>query len=671
MNVKNRFDPYRWLEKIDSPEVKEWVDAQNNRAHSVLDEIKERKVVKKRLEELFQLGDLGVPVPRKGRYFFEKREAHNDLKILYVQDGIQGLPKILIDPNVLSADKTASLRTWYPSPDGKWVAYSLSEASNDAASVYIINVENGKKIDDFIPADLYPNLYSPIEWSSRSNGFWYTKRSGVSMKGNEKYNQKIYYHCLEDFFKNDKLIFGDNIAKEDIPWVETSSDGRCLLVTVYKPAEVIKKTELYLFDFQNQDRGFVAVTNNDDALFFGKISNDTIFILTNHNAPLWKLMSVSIKDAVFETRRWKNIILESELTLHKIEILNGYIFAELFENAHSVLKQYRTNGDFVSEIGLPTFGSLTAMNAEKDGEEIFFGFTSFLTPHIVYRFNRERKELEIFKEIKTDIDNDHFVMSQVRVKSNDGTLIPMSLIYQKNLKLDGNNPVMMYGYGGFGVSIVPRFDPYVIPFIEHGGIYAVVNIRGGGEFGEKWHLEGARMKKQNVFDDFISAAKWLIANQYTNVKKLGMMGWSNGGLLVATIVTQKPELFKVAIIGAPVTDMLRYQLFLGGRQWIAEYGCREEGSDVANNLLAYSPYHNVKKGLHYPATLIVTADNDDRVHPGHAYKMAARLQEANASPNPIVLLTEKKAGHNGPLSTNRKMEHLSNIWGFIFYHLDV
>lgn len=662
-------DPYRWLEN-NNKEVQQWIKKQNKFTRSELNKIKIRKNIKNRLIQIFRKETIGVPIPRGNRYFFEKLDKNNDLSILYVQDGLKGKPRILIDPNKFSKSKNSILNLWYPSYDGKLMAYGLSKFGNDQSTIYIMDVETKKKLSDIIPGKFYP---SSIVWNPNGSGFWYTRRPLKVTKGEERLHQKVYYHKLGSDFKNDQLIFGENIAKEDIPWVEISEDCRYLLITVYKLSGKTENTALYIYDLENESKGFIPVIDNIDALFWGTIHRDRIFILTNHKASLWKLLSIKIEKVfkkIKKTNDFEIIIPESKFKLENFLLIKDNILIETLENAQSVLWRYHLNGKLIEKIQLPPFGSITYLSGEKEGDEFFFGFTSFLVPHNVYRFDIVNNRLSLFKTSEVNINLDNFKVQQVWYESKDKTKVPMFLIHKKDLQLNGNNPTMLYGYGGFNISLTPHFQEQIFPFLENGGVYAITNIRGGGEFGEDWHQAGIRNKKQNSFDDFISAAEWLIKEKYTNPNKLAIFGWSNGGLLVASVMIKKPELFKAAVIGAPLADMLRYHLFFGGKYWIPEYGSVEE-KEMFQYLLSYSPYHNIRNGISYPATLIITGSQDDRVHPMHAYKLAARLQEANLSSNPILLRTETKTGHSGPRSRSRLIEMLTDIWAFIFWQLDI
>ena len=651
-------DPYRWLEKNNDPKVKKWIGQQNSRTHLALSAIKSRSKIKRNFEKIFETDSFGVPISRKNYIFFTKCKKTDDLEILYAQDGLNGTPKILIDPNKLSKNKTTVLRKWQPSHDGKLVAYCLSNSANDQLSVHVLDVEKNKKISDTIPAETYPSLYSSIEWSCDNKGFWYTRKDPRSPKHEKKLHQKIFYHQIGNDFKNDKMIFGETVAKEDIPKLQTSHDGRYLLLSVHKFSTAKEKTELYLYDMRNKNKCFIPVVKDKNAMFFGILHRENIYILTNHNAPLWKIMAVDINKKNFKLKEWNTIIPEMKYKIENFEVSGNKLFIETLKNGYSALKYYDLNGNFIKNIPLPPVGSIGVINTEKEGSNLFFGFSSFIEPHIIYRFNLNKERLFIFKKEKNYINLDQYAVKRLWCSSMDNTKVPFFIVHKKEIKPNGQNPLLLYGYGGFGISIVPYFNKNIIPFLENGGIYAIANIRGGGEFGEKWHRDGAGNKKQKSFDDFVSVAEWLIKNRYTNYDKIAAMGWSNGGLLVGAIITQKPNLFKVAIIGAPVLDMLRYHLFFGGKLWIPEYGNAENKKEF-NNLLSYSPYHNIKNNVDYP----------DRVHPMHAYKMTARLQEVNKSSNQILLRTETKAGHGGAASVHRLIEQETDILSFIFHHL--
>lgn len=664
----NVSDPYRWLEK-NNKETTNWIKKQNSYTKSLIDKIPAREKIKQQLKKIYQIDSIGIPVPCHNRYFFMERKGSEDLSVLYVQNGLKAKPKVLIDQNKLSKEKTTVIKSSTPSWDGKLLAYNLSEAGNDQASIYIIDVDTGKKLIDIIPKKFYPSEW--VTWKPDNSGFWYTRRHSKVSKGEEKFHQKLYFHTLGKDFKDDPLIYGEKLAKEDTPSAQISKNGRYLLITIYFSSTKKEKTEIYFKELNNPKSNFIPLIKGVDSLFYSLMHKDTIFIFTNHKAPKWKIMSLKIKNIKKGIDNWKTIIPESKKNvINNYIAIQGNLFVEVLENVHSMLKLYNLEGKFIKDIPLPTIGSIDYLTGKQDGNELFFNFSSYLIPNTIYRYDLKSKQTTEFKKVKIGLNEKLFTVKQVWYYSKDGTKIPMFVVHKKDIKLDKNNPTLLYGYGGFGINITPGFNRTVIPFLKDGGVYVEVILRGGGEFGEQWHKAGMKSKKQNVFDDFISATEWLIDNKYTNPDKLGIFGWSNGGLLVSAAITQKPKLFKVAIIGAPVIDMVRYHLFHGARHWIQEYGSVENENEF-KYLLKYSPYHNIKEKENYPATLILTADKDDRVHPMHAFKMIAKLQKDNISSNPILIRVEIKAGHSGAAPIYKFVEQYTDMWSFIYWQLKV
>lgn len=661
-------DPYRWLEDGADPEVQAWIAAQNAHTRAVLDVHPARPWIHQRLSQLMQLGMVGVPIPRRGRYFFEARKGTDELPILYVQTGLHGQPSALLDPSSLTPGRTTVLQHWSPSPDGTLLAHALSEAANDQAAIHVLNVKTRERLDDLIPAELYPSPQTPVEWAHDGRGFWYSRRAPGALAGEEKFHQKLYYHQLGRDFRDDSLVFGEAFKKEDFPWARLSHDGRYLLVNVAIRAEQVRRTEVYIQDLQNPGRGFIPIVQGIEAEGFASFHRDRVFLHTNHDAPNWKLMAVRTQDACRGDAQWETVVPEGSVPLEGYVAVGDSLFVATLENICSVVRRHRLDGRVLAEIPLSAAGAVTALHGEEDGTEVFLDFSSFLVPTTVYRFDLRADELEVFRSVDAGIEPERFEVRQVWFASRDGTRVPMFLIHKKGLSLDGGNPTVLYGYGGFNISLTPVFLNTILPFIESGGVFARVNLRGGGEFGEKWHEAGMRERKQNVFDDFLAAAEWLFAQRYTQPSKLAIFGRSNGGLLVGAAMTQRPELFQAAIIGAPVLDMLRYHLFHGGRLWIPDYGSVEE-PELFPYLLKYSPYHNVRAGEAYPATFIYTADRDDRVHPMHAYKMAARLQAANGSSRPILLRVEGQAGHQGGAAASKVVALFTDVWSFVFEQL--
>lgn len=659
-------DPYRWLEENTAPEVRAWVDQENAYTRSFLDRIGARDTIKARLSKLFNLDTVAVPYPKNGRYFFVERKGGQDLGVLYVQDSLNSQARVLIDQNTLSSDKKTILSEWNPSDDGRLLAYGLSKAANDLASIRVLDVASGKDLSDEISETGYPEFAA---WSRDSSGFWYVRRDPSAPQNNEdKFYKRLFYHKLGSDPKDDTVVFGEGREKTDYLSAQVSEDGRWLLISVYVSTGQKPRNELYLKNLKNQRGQFITVVEGKDAIFGATIHRGMLYFLTNYEAPHWKIMSISAERAHEGLRSWHVVIPEGETNIQNFLLVRDYLFVATLENIHSVLREYSPEGSFRREILLPSLGTLGSITGENEGNEVFFGFTSFVIPHNVYRLELETGAINLFKKAEGGVNEADFEVEQRWYASKDGTKVPMFIVSKKGLQRNGKNPTMLYGYGGFNVPITPSFAKTTIPFLEAGGIYVVANLRGGSEFGEKWHEGGMRKNKQNVFDDFIAAAEFLISEKYTSKNKLAIFGWSNGGLLTGACLTQRPYLFKAVVIGNPVLDMLRYHLFDGGRLWIPDYGSAEE-PDMVPYLLAYSPYHNVKERVKYPATLILTSDSDDRVHSGSAYKTAARLQKANASKNPILLRVETKAGHGGAAAIPAVIEQYSDIWSFVFWQL--
>lgn len=666
-------DPYRWLENVKNPEVQSWLDEQDKYTRSVLDGLPHRQELRQEFEKLYREETLGFPHPCKGQYFFMKRKADEDHHVLYVQEGLQGKPRVLVNPNEISKEKgyPVSLTGYSFSKNAKFITYKLSETSNDQSVLCVMNVDTGENLKDKIPAELYPSTGS---WSLDNSGFWYSRRKTDVPKGEEKFHRKIFYHKLGTSISEDTLIYGENFAKEDSAGASTTFDGKYLVLHVSISSEEHRRSEIYIRDLEKNETEFRPIVqnikDNVDVDFYGSIHRDFFYIVTNYKAPKIKLQRVALSDIGKGMDAWQTIILESEdKIIDSLSIVKDRLFILTLENVYSVLREYTLDGEFKRQIDFPTLGTSHGVVGEPEGDEVFFGFDSFAYPDTIFRIDFNTDKVVVFKQQKTIVNADDFVAQQVWYQSKDGTRVPMFLVHKKGLVQNGRNPVVLHGYGGFGISWRPRFMRYAIPFLERGGLYAVANIRGGGEFGEEWHKAGTKKQKQNVFDDFIFAVEWLIQNKYTDSEHITISGGSNGGLLVGAVMTQRPELMKLVTMSVPVADMLRYHLFHGGRHWIPDYGSAED-KDMFPYLLKYSPYHNIRDKVEYPTTIIITSDNDDRVHPGQAFKMAARLQEVN-SKNPIIIRVERNAGHGGASDISRHIDAEVDEWSFIFNQLGV
>lgn len=667
-------DPYRWLEGVETPQVQTWLDEQTKYTRSILDTFPERKELTDEFQKLFREETIGMPHPRNGLYFFTKRKADEDLGVLYVKKTLTDEPKVLVDPNILSKERGSpvNLSNYSISKDACFITYMLSSAANDKSDLLVMNVETGENVTDSIPGDLYP---WPGQWSVDNKGFWYTRRKEVVPVGEEKFHRKLYYHTLGTTFNNDILVFGEDLAKEDIPSAVSTHDGKYVLLTVDIASEPTRRMELYILDTAHPEKGFVPIVKNikatTDVDFSGSVHREFVYIQTNFNASMGKIMRVRIADIEKGMDAWETIISEQGGSLiQDFSPTGDKLFVLTLENVHSILSEYSLTGEFKKVVPVPTIGTTSGVVAEREGVEGFFTFNSFVYPPTIFRIDFTTDEVSMYEQQKVAMDTNSIESEQIWFQSKDSTRVPMFLIHQKGLKLEGNIPTVLYGYGGFNHSITPNFMKSIIPFVQRGGMFVIANIRGGGEFGTVWHMAGTKLQKQNTFDDFIVAAEFLIANKYTNANQLAISGGSNGGLLVGAVMTQRPELMKAVIMSVPVADMLRYHLFHGGRHWIPDYGSAED-PDMFPYLLGYSPYHNVKDGVKYPATLVMTSDQDDRVHPGQAFKMTARLQEANNSENPILLRVERKAGHAGAVDISRYIEKAVDEWSFLFKELGV
>jgi prolyl oligopeptidase len=655
-------DPYRWLEDRESEEVKSWVEKQNEYTRSILDSLPAREKIKERLEKFMSIGQIGTPQVYKGRYFFTRREGKQNQPVLYVREGLNGKEKILVDPNALSREGLVSLDWWFPSTDGKLLAYGLSTEGSEQSILYLMNVQTGERLPDQISRTRYTSL----AWTKDNSGFYYTRypASGTVPKEEENYHQHLFYHSLETDPESDPKIFGEGREMTEMYTVSLSPDNHYLLLSVFKGWD---KSDIYFKDLESKD-GFVPVVVGENALFPGQIVGENLYLHTNYQAPKYRLLKVDLKAPAMEN--WKELIPEEESVLEQVAIVGEWLVAKYMKNASSRLKIFSLSGEYLRDIELPFLGTVYGLNGEWDGSEVLFGFESYFIPPTIYHYDLKTGKLTLYDQVKSDIDTSLYEVEQVWYESKDGTKISMFLVHKKGIKPEGNNFVFLTGYGGFNASRTPNFPRPIFLWLEKGGIYAVPNLRGGGEYGEEWHKAGMLGKKQNVFDDFISAAEWLIDKGYTNPNQLVIFGGSNGGLLMGAALTQRPDLFRVVICANPLLDMVRYHEFLIAKLWIPEYGSSEDSTQF-QWLYAYSPYHRVRDRTPYPATLLLTADSDSRVDPMHAKKMTARLQSATSSDAPILLRYETQAGHGVGTPLSKDIDRYTDIWSFIFWQLGV
>ncbi len=665
-------DPYRWLEDRDSPQTQQWVAEQLAYTRGILDKLPGREQLHARLTELLQIGNLGEAEIGGDYYFHARREGTQNQPVLYVRKGADGHDEVLFDVNLLSKDGTVALDWWYPSHDGKYVAYGTSENGSEMSTLHVIETGTHKLLPDTIAR----TRAASVAWKPDDGGFFYTRypKPGDVAAGQEMYNRHVFYHALGSDPAKDTLIFGEGRDPEDWPNVVLSNDGRWLSIMV---EQGWSKSEVFLLDTHNSNS--FQITDGKEFLYFAQPYNGELYILTNDGAPRYHVYKAllpvndegnrSAGSGVTLPRRdhWHEIIPQSDAVLTSLDIIGGQLFARYELNAHSLLKRFTIDGKPLGEIPLPALGTISGIGGEYDSTNALYLFSSFTMPTTLYRFNIASGKDSVWQSVETPIDTARYETKQVWYPSKDGTRIPMFLVMRKGLKITGHNFVLLTGYGGFNVSLTPEFYKNLFPWLDHDGIFAVANLRGGSEFGEDWHRAGMLEKKQNVFDDFIAAAEYLQKN-YTDREHLAIRGGSNGGLLMGAALTQRPDLFRAVVCQVPLLDMLRYQNFQIAKLWIPEYGSSEDPKQF-QWLYAYSPYHHVKTGTDYPAVLFMTADTDTRVDPMHAKKMTAELQADNGGPNPILLRIETKAGHGAGKPISKLVEEWTDIYSFLFWQL--
>lgn len=659
-------DFYRWFENNDSLEVKKWSKKQNQLARVILNRIPARNQLKKEFKKLLSYDSIGSFLVKQNRYFFIRHHNLQNQPILYVKEK-SNKERILINPNKLSKTGRISLDWWFPSKDGSFIAYGLSKNGDENSVLYIKNVLTGKNLSDKI----FYTSACDITWLPDNSGFYYTRMPipGTVPVGDENYYERVYFHKIGENYKNDQLVFGENREKEDVFGIELSKDGRFLLITVYKRWV---SADIYIFD--RKENKWITLVENIKANFKPTFHRGSIYILTNYKSSNFKICAVSIKNANKGIKFWRTIIKESEYPIEEFQLVSDCLFVLRLKNVISRFQVFDLNGKFLSDIKTISNNShLVSINhlvSEEESDELFFISQSFFSPPTIYRVKIPKLKVCVWEKVICPFDLSPYKSKQVWYKSKDGTSVPMFILYKNKINYNGENPVLLTAYGGFSVNLTPDFMSTIIPFLDKGGIYVIANIRGGGEFGEKWHKSGILDKKQNSFDDFIAAMENLINNRYTNSKKIAIWGGSNGGLLVATTLTQRPDLFRAGVADVPLFDMIRYERSLVGRLWNKEYGSVENKKEF-KNLLKYSPYHNIKKGINYPAILIDAGEKDARVDPFHAKKMCASFQYATISDLPVLLRIEKKSGHGLGKPLNQWIEEYTDIWSFIFWQLDI
>ena len=654
-------DPYRWLEDDRSPETEAWVAAQNKVTFGYLDRIPFREDLKKRLEKLWNYEKVGAPFVEGDYTYFYKNDGLQNQYVLYRQkDG--GTPEVFLDPNTFSEDGTTSLAGLSFSKDGSRCAYLISEGGSDWRKIIVMDAVAHQVIED----TLVDVKFSGVSWLG-NQGFYYSsydkpQGSELSAKTDQ---HKLYFHTLGTPQAKDALIFGGTQAqKHRYVGAGVTEDQRFLVVTA---ANATSGNKLFVQDLTQKGSALVPVlTHEDSDTYVVDTEGDQLFLMTNLNAPNQRLVRTSMADPTPET--WVDVIPEKENVL-SINTGGGYFFADYMIDAISKVYQYKKDGSLVREVALPGLGTASGFGAKAAETQLYYSFTNYSTPGVIYAYDLASGNSQVHWQPNIDFDPAQYTSEQVFYTSKDGTKVPMIITYKKGLKRDGKNPTMLYGYGGFNVSLTPSFSITNAVWLEQGGIYAVPNLRGGGEYGKAWHDAGTKMQKQNVFDDFIAAAEYLIAQKYTSKEYLAIRGGSNGGLLVGATMTQRPDLMAVALPAVGVLDMLRYHTFTAGAGWAYDYGTAEDSPEMLAYLQGYSPVHNVKKGTAYPATLITTGDHDDRVVPAHSFKFAAALQAAQSGTNPTLIRIETNAGHGAGTPVSKTIEQTADIFGFTLFHM--
>jgi prolyl oligopeptidase len=657
-------DPYRWLEDDHSAETAQWVKAENEVTFSYLDKIPYRAQVMKRLEQLYNYPKYAEPFRRDKLYFFSKNDGLQNQNVFYVQTGLDGTPSLLLDPNKFSADGTSRLHALTVSKEGQYCAYAVSTGGADWEEAHVMEVGSRK----VLPDDLKGLKFSTLAWAGK--GFFYSQfvvpEAGRELSSKNDF-QKIYYHRLGRPQSEDELIYEDKTKPEQFYDLETTEDERFAVLRIRGKGP--RGNALYFRDLSKGEKIFTPIVPeiSDETYFVIDNVGDKFLILTNRNAPNYRL---ALYDPSNKDSAWKDVLPEKPETLQEVSTAGGKIFATYMKDVTSRVYVYGFDGQTENEIALPGAGTASGFGGNHDDKLTFFSFTSLNFPPTIFRYDIASKEAKVFRAPEIPgFKADDYETKEVFYTSKDGTRVPMFLVYRRGLKLDGNNPTLLFAYGGFNSIVSPEFSALRIALLEQGFVYASANLRGGGEYGEKWHENGSKLKKQNVFDDFIGAGEWLISNKYTSRDKLAIMGGSNGGLLIGAVINQRPELFRAAVALAGVMDMLRFQKFTIGWAWVSDYGSSDNDQEF-KALYAYSPLHNIRAGVNYPATLITTADHDDRVVPGHSFKYAATLQAAASHQNPVLIRIDTNSGHSAS-STTKRLEQTRDIYSFLFYNLGV
>ncbi len=658
-------DPYRWLEDTESEETAAWVAAQNDVTQQYLQSISARVGMRDRLQKLWNYERYDLPRRRGGTYFYTHNDGLQNQSVLYKAESLDASRQTLLDPNTFSEDGTIAMAGAVPDDEGKRLAYALADGGSDWRTWKVRDVSSGKDLDDLIEWV----KFSGIAWKPDGSGFFYGRYTapaeGEELTGTNE-NQRLYFHKLGDDQSKDQLV----LQRPDHPkWgfaPEVTDDGRYLVIQNWKGSE--PKAQIFIKDLRDPDAAVEPLITGFDAEYEWVASvDDTLYFVTDHNAPRRRLIAVTAGNTNRDD--WREVITETADVLESVSLFGETFYASWLKDARGKVTRHDIHGTLIDELPLPGVGSVSGFAGRQDSQETFFSFENYVTPTSIFRVDLATGKVSLWRRPEVAFDVDDFVTEQLFCRSKDGTKIPLIVTRQKRTKLDGSNRTLLYGYGGFNISITPSFSPATAAWIDSGGVYAVANLRGGGEYGRQWHEDGMRLKKQNVFDDCIAAAECLIESGYTKPPRLALSGRSNGGLLVGAVITQRPDLFAACLPAVGVMDMLRYHKFTIGWAWVTEFGSSDE-ADQIDNLLSYSPLHNLKPGSCYPATLVTTADRDDRVVPGHSFKFAAALQAAQGCDHPTLIRIETRAGHGAGTPVSKRIDEYADLWAFLIDNLD-
>lgn len=662
-------DPYRWLEEDvrSSKAVADWVADQNKVTDAYLKSIPGRDKIKDRLTELWNYERYSAPFKAGGRYFFSRNDGLQNQNVLYVQESLDARPRVLLDPNQWSKEGTIALSGMAVSDDGKHVAYGKAESGSDWVTWHVLHIDSGKTLDD----ELKWTKFTGADWTADNKGFFYSRydepKKGEKFQG-LVFSPKLCYHRIGTAQSADEIVYQRPDHKEWGFQSDVSEDGKYLIITTWKGTD--RRYRVSYKDLTAKDAKVIDLIDNFDHNYsFAGNDGPVFYFKTDYKAPLGRIIAIDTRKP--EPANWAELVPEGADAMTGVNMVGNQFVVSYLKDARTLVRTYTPVGKAVREVSLPGIGTASGFGGKRTDDETFYSFSSFATPPSNYRYDLKTGESKLLKKAEVKFNPDNYEVKQIFYTSKDGTKVPMFLTHKKGVKLDGNNPVLLYGYGGFNIPITPSFSVGKIGWLELGGVFAVANIRGGGEYGKKWHQSAVKLNRQKAYDDFIAAAEWLIANKWTQPSKLAIQGGSNGGLLVGACMTQRPELFGACLPAVGVMDMLRFHKFTAGRYWVDDYGAPEDSPEQFKVLHGYSPYHNLKKGVKYPATLVTTADTDDRVVPSHSFKFISQLQHCQAGSAPVLARIETRAGHGAGKPTRKMIEEVADQWAFLVRNLEM